>query len=913
MRRNYKNKDELFWFEFLITHIPFRSFWELLIFEGKAYESFQEVWEVRGLLNFLKVNTSEFETNNPLDNLDRKLNGFVDGQMFMGISEFKRTIANIWKTIELSEDNCVINENFRKCGFDYARKFGNLYREIKRKEMLIEKKDLLESYKRELSSEVKIKSKYYMEFCYNVERRIEMDYENDMCVKAFKSFKKYEPLVTPKLNEELDKFYTQFNNPFYFSRSQKKVITYLLKNMFNKKKNCFYITGNAGTGKSFLLRELVRLFESVLNLNVLVCASTGTAAKNINGTTVHKAFNINPSNVASLWMPGSYTFQSLKKKDVIIIDEISMISEDILQNIDLTLRNTQMDRSKTSEDWILPFGGKMVILFGDLLQIPWVNEQKIGEYIRQIRPIHKSDSFLNFEWIFLYDQMRAAKDHSYSDVCTELSTGLKTDTTREWLKRHVCPNNEENKMDKEKMLESEMHDTTIRNIDDWDICSKSDILVVASNNYIKNRHNIAKLNALFNEQEIYLLKAQYYIKGQKSSGFALRDYSKYFFSDNHTFEEEIMLAIGCKVIWNVNISIKDGLTNGTIGKIVAMHDDILEFEYVYKNVRRIAYLTRIFEDCTIPTVEVSRGQFPINLAYWLTMHKCQGQTLDGVVIDCKEIFAPGLFYSTLARCKNADNIHIKNLIPSKHIIYDEEVVNLIKDNELNFVNNFEDRFNVLPDITNYMKQYLLILREGRASLSAIKEYIENRLEEQLDMDCTLNNEELKECYIWIERLHSYFREREIIMFNKYEENKGNDDIDWRDSSTIKVEAEITDLFRRFYTANENDIEDNLIQYEVIDNTEDVNEEVWTERIHDYSSDWCIPWTHWLPDMKGFDCFILLFNKWIYSKMSREDIYEFFLQDHLNVAYVNELYNSLLNLDKIDQMMEYSSHNNCQRI
>ena len=238
--RNYKNKDELFWFEFLITHVPFRSFWELLIYDGKAYETFQEVWEVRGLLRFLKIDDRDFETNNPLEKLDRKLNGFVDDRMFMGISEFKRTIANICKSIEISEDNYLLNEKFRSCGFEYARKFGILYREIKKKEMSIEKKDLLQSFKQELNSEVKVKSKYYMEFCYNIERHIEMDYENDIWVKAFKSFKKFEPEVTPKLNEELDKFYSHFNNPFYFSRSQKKVITYLLKNMFNKKKLILY-------------------------------------------------------------------------------------------------------------------------------------------------------------------------------------------------------------------------------------------------------------------------------------------------------------------------------------------------------------------------------------------------------------------------------------------------------------------------------------------------------------------------------------------------------------------------------------------------------------------------------------------------------------------------------------------------
>ena len=325
-----------------------------------------------------------------------------------------------------------------------------------------------------------------------------------------------------------------------------------------------------------LLRELVRLFESVLNLNVLVWASTGTAAKNINETTVHKAFNINPSNVASIWMPGSYTFMSLKKKDIIIIDEISMISEDILQNIDLTLRNTQIDQAYVSNNWLLPFGGKMVILFGDLLQIPWVNEQKIGEYIRQVRPIHKSNSFGNFEWIFLYDQMRAAKDFNYSDVWTEISSGLKTDTTREWLQRKVCPDGQGSLNDKEKMHKSVMHDTTINNVNDWDICSNSNILIVASNNYIKNKHNYAKLNALFNPQDIIIYKAQYCVKGQKTSGFSLHEYSMYFLSDNHSFEEEIMLAVGCKAIWNIYISIKDCLTNRTIGKIVAMHADIFD-------------------------------------------------------------------------------------------------------------------------------------------------------------------------------------------------------------------------------------------------------------------------------------------------------------------------------------------------
>ena len=61
------------------------------------------------------------------------------------------------------------------------------------------------------------------------------------------------------------------------------------------------------------------------------------------------------------------------------------------------------------------------------------------EYIGQVRPINKSGSFSHFEWIFFYDNMREAKDYSYSDVCTELSTVLKIDSTRKWLQSRVCP------------------------------------------------------------------------------------------------------------------------------------------------------------------------------------------------------------------------------------------------------------------------------------------------------------------------------------------------------------------------------------------------------------------------------------------------------------------------------------------
>ena len=139
------------------------------------------------------------------------------------------------------------------------------------------------------------------------------------------------------------------------------------------------------------------------------------------------------------------------------------------------------------------------------------------------------------------------------------------------------------------------------------------------------------------------------------------------------------------------------------------------------------------------------------------------------------------------------------------------------------------------------------------------------------MDYVLYTEELKECYIWIDWLNSYLREREMIMFSKYEENKANVDIDWRDNSSIIEEAEISDLLKKFYSANENDNEDNIVQYEEIDIVEEINDEVWTEKIHDYESDCCILWTHWLSIWRTlialFCCLTNVFTiKWQQRKL-----------------------------------------------
>ena len=114
-----------------------------------------------------------------------------------------------------------------------------------------------------------------------------------------------------------------------------------------------------------------------------------------------------------------------------------MLNADILESIDLIWRQC-LKNNENSQDFILPFGGKLVILFGDPLQIPCVQEQQIGVHKREMYPIYKSNSFKNFEWLFHKQQMCQAGDDIYSDVWNQISMANLTNDCIEWLKRRVC-------------------------------------------------------------------------------------------------------------------------------------------------------------------------------------------------------------------------------------------------------------------------------------------------------------------------------------------------------------------------------------------------------------------------------------------------------------------------------------------
>ena len=127
-----KDKDELYFFILLIDYVPFRSFWELLCYNNKVYNSFQEVWEERGLI-YIRDSGVHNNNDNKITNIDRNLSLFSSEKLLITILEYKKLIANMCRTIDVILEIEYIFGEFRECGVKNSKMFRELYLDLKRK------------------------------------------------------------------------------------------------------------------------------------------------------------------------------------------------------------------------------------------------------------------------------------------------------------------------------------------------------------------------------------------------------------------------------------------------------------------------------------------------------------------------------------------------------------------------------------------------------------------------------------------------------------------------------------------------------------------------------------------------------------------------------------------------------------
>lgn len=385
------------------------------------------------------------------------------------------------------------------------------------------------------------------------------------------------------------------------------------------------LSGAAGTGKSYQVHKIIENYKNTKK--IALTSTTGIAATNINGQTLHSFLNLgmiksddlNKEVARILYNPWA-RWDEVVETDILIIDEISMCDGFLFNIVEEVLRSVR----KNSE----PFGGIQVILVGDCYQLPPVEANIKGFFFES-----EAYAFGNFKPILLTKVYRQ-NDKKFIDCLNRIRIATHTKNDIEFLQKRQFPE-----------LNYALLDTTCL--------------------YPTNKEA-----DLLNEYRINDLEGQQIELKSKDTNHTLgiRDFNKFMRAP-----ETLKLKPGARVILLNNLNVKKGLCNGSIGTFLRKKGDLL----VCKFNNQEEFINKVtFEVHEKSKLVFEREQYPLALGYAVSIHKSQGMSLDSVAIDFSRIFAPHQAYVALSRARSYDGLYLKNLTMDK-IFIDNKVVDFM--------------------------------------------------------------------------------------------------------------------------------------------------------------------------------------------------------------------------------------------
>ena len=396
-----------------------------------------------------------------------------------------------------------------------------------------------------------------------------------------------------------------------------------------------FITGRAGTGKTTLLHE----FVATTAKRVAVCAPTGVAALAIGGQTIHSLLRL-PLGIIGDRELGFIPKESLAvlaNLDALVIDEVSMVSADVVDAIDRRLRQAKRRRNS-------PFGGIQMIMFGDPYQLsPVVSGQAEKAYFLdhyQSSWFFDAKVWLNTEMTtFELDTIHRQADAEFRAVLNALREG---------------------RMDPE--MGRMLNERGMREPDD------PELITLTTTNASVTRINSIALERLEGKAKI----AHADIEGDFGSTSA------------YPADEQLVLKPGARVMFLRNDTAgPDGprFVNGTIGTVTKITDTVgVDIDGEGVLVEPVTW-EKIRYEYSPATKTISHDvvaeftQFPLRLAWAVTIHKAQGKTLDAAVIDLgQRAFAPGQTYVAFSRLTSLDGLYLKRPLSPSDIIVDQDVL-----------------------------------------------------------------------------------------------------------------------------------------------------------------------------------------------------------------------------------------------
>lgn len=400
-----------------------------------------------------------------------------------------------------------------------------------------------------------------------------------------------------------------------------------------------FVTGRAGTGKSTLLQYLRHKTQK----KIAVLAPTGVAAINVKGQTIHSFFmfrpDITPDTVDEIYVIKKKR-DLYKKLQTLVIDEISMVRADLLDCIDMFLR---LHGPKSTS----PFGGVQMVFFGDLYQLPPVvrnDEQGIFKTVYRTSYFFGAKAFENFDYKLLeLKEIYRQKDERFIQILNAI--------------RH-----DKLSGDDLKVLNARCQSRMGNDPDDF-------FISLTTTNDLAEKININRLSQLQGDVFRYT--------GTVSGEFEKK---------NLPTQQMLELKAGAQVMMLTNDPEKRWV-NGTIGKVAGIFSDPDGKDTVMvkladgTSVDVNSFTWEIFQFYYDEEIESlsSRvigyfSQFPLKLAWAVTIHKSQGKTFEKVVLDLgRGTFAHGQLYVALSRCTTLEGIVLKQPIERRHVLLDVSV------------------------------------------------------------------------------------------------------------------------------------------------------------------------------------------------------------------------------------------------
>lgn len=429
-----------------------------------------------------------------------------------------------------------------------------------------------------------------------------------------------------------------------------------------KTNTCLFITGKAGTGKTTFIKRI----QEEINKNFLVLAPTGIAAIAVGGQTMHSFFGfpmqtIGPHTEISL---SNEKYQILKETDTIIVDEASMVRSDMVDGMDRCLRMV----FKTN----MPFGGKQIIFVGDLFQLPPVVKEGSAD-AEMLHDLYGA-GLPFFYKAFVLKRMNLPKiefqkvyrqsDEDFLNILNKMRNGEVTNEDLAVLNEHV-----------KKEADSDDYSVTL-----------------TSFNYMAEKINDEKLNAI--EEEEFCYQAEIHDDFKKNDA---------------PVPEFLKLKVGAQVIFCRNYP-QAGYMNGTIGRVSKLDEEHIFVTLengVEINVSKVDWenLQSKYNSQTHKMeseVVGSFTQFPLKLAWAITIHKSQGMTFEKMHFDLSRgTFQAGQAYVAISRLRSLNGLTLSNPIRPHHVTQNQEV--RVFANSFNDIDMINDELETGKAIYKYLK------------------------------------------------------------------------------------------------------------------------------------------------------------------------------------------------------------------